>query len=132
MTKDLPQTDEEWRRKLDEATFYVTRMKGTEPPFSGKFLHHKKEGIYLCKCCGEPLFASDAKYASECGWPSFYAPLKEDAIKEDMDYSHNMVRIEITCHHCGAHLGHVFTDGPEPTGLRYCVNSLSLDFRCRE
>lgn len=132
MEKKLPQTEEEWRKRLDEATFFVTRMKGTEPPFSGKFLHHKGDGVYVCKCCGEPLFNSAAKYASGCGWPSFSAPFREDAVKEEVDYSHNMIRVEIMCHRCGAHLGHVFTDGPEPAGLRYCVNSLSLDFKPEE
>ena len=132
MNESLQKTEEEWRNCLDEASFFVTRMKGTEPPFSGKFLHHKEKGVYLCKCCGKPLFASDAKYTSGCGWPSFYAPLSNDAVKEEADYSHNMVRVEITCPHCGAHLDHVFPDGPEPTGLRYCVNSLSLNFQQEE
>ncbi|MBM3618416.1 MAG: peptide-methionine (R)-S-oxide reductase MsrB [Alphaproteobacteria bacterium] len=126
MREKIRKTDAEWREQLDDASYYVTRLKGTEPPFSGEYTNTEDEGVYTCKCCGEPLFLSDAKYHSGCGWPSFFKPLNEEAIDEERDTTHGMVRTEILCSKCGAHLGHVFEDGPEPTGLRYCVNSLSL------
>lgn len=126
---DIPtKTEAEWRERLEEDTYYVTRCKGTEPPFSGKYCKHKEQGTYLCVCCGQELFASDAKYDSGSGWPSFFEPANTDAIDENTDTTHGMRRTEILCSKCGAHLGHVFPDGPQPTGLRYCVNSLSLDF----
>lgn len=126
MAKDpnefTPETD------LNEMQRYVTQQRGTEPPFSGKLLHNKGEGIYNCLVCNSPLFLSESKYDSGCGWPSFYQPYHDDSIKYIEDESHGMQRIEIRCGNCDAHLGHVFPDGPQPTGERYCVNSASLSF----
>ncbi len=131
MSNDQPderQNDEQWREQLSSEEFRICREKGTEPPFTGSLLENKDEGLYLCKCCKAPLFSSETKFDSGSGWPSFYKGLKEDAIAEHEDLSHGMRRVEITCQNCGSHLGHVFPDGPQPTGLRYCVNSASLDF----
>ena len=126
MIEKLNKTDEEWQQTLTAEEFVVCRQKGTERPFSGEYNGSKDEGAYLCRCCGEPLFSSSAKYDSGSGWPSFFESLKNDAVKEEQDSAHGMVRTEILCNRCGSHLGHVFPDGPQPTGLRYCVNSLSL------
>jgi len=118
--------DEYWRDKLTPEEFHVCREKGTERPFTGEYWDTKDAGVYDCRCCGEPLFLSESKFDSGCGWPSFFKPLDEGRILEEEDTSHGMVRTEIMCKKCGAHLGHVFHDGPQPTGLRYCVNSLSV------
>ncbi|MFZ4833724.1 peptide-methionine (R)-S-oxide reductase MsrB [Rouxiella sp. Mn2063] len=114
--------------QLTEIQHYVTQERGTERPYTGKLLHNKREGIYHCLCCNAPLFYSDTKYESGCGWPSFYQPVTHDAINYLTDNTHNMERVEIRCAQCDAHLGHVFPDGPQPTGERYCVNSASMSF----
>lgn len=118
--------DEEWRVRLDPEQFRVLRGGATEPPFTGKYWNEKRPGIYRCAGCGTPLFSSNTKYDSGTGWPSFFEPAEGDRIEERVDTSHGMVRTEIVCAACGGHLGHVFPDGPRPTGLRYCVNSASL------
>jgi methionine-R-sulfoxide reductase len=124
----IPQSESEWKAKLSEDEYYVLRQKGTERPYTGKFLMHNEKGVYTCKGCGAPLFASDSKFDSHCGWPSFDKELKKGVIKETVDNTMGMRRIEITCGKCGGHLGHVFDDGPTETGLRYCVNSVSIGF----
>lgn len=122
-------TEHHWRETLTPEQFHVCREKGTEPPFTGKYTDCNEEGIYHCVCCGHPLFMSEHKYHSGCGWPSFWNPLNDDSLDQLEDLSHGMRRIEVTCQNCGAHLGHVFPDGPEPTGLRYCINSVALDLK---
>jgi len=117
------------RRSLTDEQWRVTQEKATERPFTGRYLHNDERGAYACVCCGQELFASDAKYDSGSGWPSFWLPLAGNRVAVRSDTSHGMIRHEITCARCGAHLGHVFEDGPRPSGLRYCVNSASLDFR---
>ena len=117
-----------WKDKLSSEQFYITRKGGTERPFSGKYLDNKENGIYICVCCETELFDSDKKYNSHSGWPSFTEPLSDHLIKSLEDRSHFMVRTEVRCNNCDAHLGHVFPDGPGQNGLRYCINSLSLDF----
>jgi peptide-methionine (R)-S-oxide reductase len=120
-------TDEQWRARMSDEQYQVCRQKGTERPFTGKYWDSKAEGTYRCSACGEPLFSSRTKFDSGTGWPSFYQPLDEQAVEAQTDSSHGMTRTEVLCRKCGSHLGHVFPDGPEPTGLRYCINSVSLE-----
>ena len=122
-------SDDDLRRRLDDEQWRVTQQCGTERPFTGRWLHNHDRGTYTCICCGQELFASDTKFDSGSGWPSFWLPLAGDRVRTRRDLSHGMIRDEVTCARCGAHLGHVFDDGPRPTGLRYCVNSAALDFQ---
>jgi len=128
LTEKVAKTDEEWKAELTPTQYRVLREKGTERPFTGELLDNKEKGVYVCAACGTELFSSDAKFESGSGWPSFYAPIAEENVATERDDSLGMRRVEVLCKRCGGHLGHVFDDGPRPTGLRYCVNSVSLDF----
>ncbi|MBD1397960.1 peptide-methionine (R)-S-oxide reductase MsrB [Pontibacter sp. JH31] len=126
---EVVKTEAEWKKQLTPEQFYVLRQQGTERAFSGKYNNHKEKGVYTCAACGNELFASDTKFDSGTGWPSFFKPISPKNVREVADRSMGMVRTEVVCGRCGGHLGHVFDDGPKPTGLRYCLNSVALDFK---
>lgn len=131
-TYKVEKTDAEWREQLSPMDYQVTRQASTERPFSGRYWDHFEKGDYRCVCCGVKLFESDTKFDAGCGWPSYWQPADESQIERVRDASHGMVRVEVRCQNCGAHLGHVFEDGPQPTGERYCINSAALDFEPRQ
>ena len=132
MNRKFEKSEEDWKLELDPQSYYILREKGTERPFTGEYNKNKEEGTYVCKACGTPLFSSDSKFDSGTGWPSFYDAIEKGVVETKNDFAHGMIRTEILCAACGGHLGHVFNDGPRPTGLRYCVNSLSLDFKKKD
>ena len=132
MADKIVKSPQEWKEVLTPDQFEVCINKGTEPPFSGKYYKNKEKGTYKCVCCGETLFTSDTKYDSGSGWPSFWQPLSDEKIEYISDTAYGMIRTEVNCKKCGAHLGHVFDDGPKPTNLRYCINSISLDLEKKD
>lgn len=126
---NIKKTEEEWRLQLNKEQYRITREAGTESPFSGIYVDHHDKGTYRCICCQHPLFSSEAKFDSGCGWPSFSSELVANGITEEVDLAHGMRRVEVRCPECDAHLGHVFNDGPDPSGIRYCINSTSINFK---